>query len=177
VHSNRCRHYNSTVPISILHHNLATATGEWKRLTLLLRRRERERQWKMTANDFRKWEAPNTNKVAGTRHGYGFFGGRNSHTLTRTREKTRTKPTGIPLPLLYTRDEKYLCRDGLSTREEGSTRISNLTSQFVKLVCFSTFECAVKRLRANSRLTQLRIAPLTTTTTTTASPLPSHGPL
>lgn len=39
----------------------------------------------MTANNFRKWEAPNTNKVAGTRHRYGFFVGRNFHTLTRTR--------------------------------------------------------------------------------------------
>jgi hypothetical protein len=66
------------------------------------------------------------------------------------------------------RDEKYLRRDGLSTREEGSTRISNLTSQFVKLVCFSTFERAVKRLRANSRSTQSRIAPLATTTTSSS---------
>src|ERR1700749_4273460 len=78
---------------------------------------------------------------------------------------------------LVTRDEKFLRRDGLSTREEGLTRISNLNSQFVNLIRFSTFERAVKRLRANSRSTQLRIAPLATTTsssrttTTTTSPL------
>jgi hypothetical protein len=63
------------------------------------------------------------------------------------------------------RDEKYLRRDGLSTREEGSVRISNLNSQFVNLICFSTFERAVRRLRANSRSTQSSLAPLALTTT------------
>jgi hypothetical protein len=52
---------------------------------------------------------------------------------------------------LVRRDEKYLRRDGLSTRDEGLCRISNLNSQFVNLICISTFVLAYKRL-STSRL-------------------------
>src|ERR1700691_3100185 len=52
---------------------------------------------------------------------------------------------------LVRRDEKYLRRDGLSTRDESLCRISNLNSQFVNLVCFSAFELARKCLSPASR--------------------------
>src|ERR1700691_1419576 len=52
---------------------------------------------------------------------------------------------------LVRRDEKYLRRDGLSTRDESLCRISNLNSQFVNFVCFSAFELARKRLSPASR--------------------------
>src|ERR1700735_994798 len=52
---------------------------------------------------------------------------------------------------LVQRDEKYLCRDGLSTRDESLCRISDLNSQFVNLVCFSAFELARKCLSPASR--------------------------
>ena len=52
---------------------------------------------------------------------------------------------------LIWRDEKYLHRDGLSTRDESLRRISNLNSQFVNFVCFSVFELARKRLSPPSR--------------------------
>jgi hypothetical protein len=68
---------------------------------------------------------------------------------------------------LVTRDEKYLRRDGLSTREEGLRRISNLNSRFVNLISFSTFERSFRRLRTNSRSPEL--APNSRTTTTTSN--------
>jgi len=52
---------------------------------------------------------------------------------------------------LVRRDEKYLRRDGLSTRDESLHQISNLNSKFVNLVCFSVFELAHKRLSPPSR--------------------------
>jgi hypothetical protein len=52
---------------------------------------------------------------------------------------------------LVWRDEKYLRRDGLSTRDESLRRISNLNSQFVNFVCFSVFELARKRLSPPSQ--------------------------
>jgi hypothetical protein len=44
------------------------------------------------------------------------------------------------------RDEKYLRRDGLSTRDNSLRRISDLESQFVNSIRFSTFELARLRL-------------------------------
>ena len=52
---------------------------------------------------------------------------------------------------LTRRDRKYLCRDGLSTRDESLCRVSNLNSQFVNFVSFSTFELACKRLSPPSQ--------------------------
>src|SRR3984957_13660038 len=52
---------------------------------------------------------------------------------------------------LVRRDEKYLCRDGLSSHEESLCRISDLTSQYVKSVKFSTFELASSRLELKRR--------------------------
>src|SRR5882724_1583368 len=52
---------------------------------------------------------------------------------------------------LVWRDEKYLCRDGMSTRDESLHRISNLNFKFVNLVCFSVFELARKRLSPPSQ--------------------------
>jgi hypothetical protein len=76
---------------------------ENRSLTFVVETTTRERERKVsTTNNFQKWEAPNTNKVAGTSHGYGFSTGRNYHTRTHTCEKTRPKPAGIPLPLLFT---------------------------------------------------------------------------
>jgi hypothetical protein len=66
---------------------------------------------------------------------------------------------------LARRDEKYLRRDGLSTREESLRRISDLNSQFVDLICLSMFERACKRLRANSRSLDSFKAPNSRTTT------------
>jgi len=42
----------------------------------------------------------------GTRHGYGFSVGRNFLTQTHTHAKTMGKPAGLPIPLLYTRNDK-----------------------------------------------------------------------
>ena len=47
---------------------------------------------------------------------------------------------------LVQRDDKYLRRDGLSTQDESLSQISNLGSQFVDLVCISTFVLAYKCL-------------------------------
>src|ERR1700722_1255557 len=47
---------------------------------------------------------------------------------------------------LVRRNEKYLRRDGLSSCEESLHQISDLTSQYVKSVKFSTFELASSRL-------------------------------
>src|SRR5882762_3362483 len=52
---------------------------------------------------------------------------------------------------LVRRDEKYLRRDGMSTRDESLHQISNLNFKFVNLVCFSVFEFARKRLSPPSR--------------------------
>jgi hypothetical protein len=71
---------------------------------------------------------------------------------------------------LARRDEKYLRRDGLSTREESLRRISDLNSQFVNLISLSTFERASKRFRANSR----SLAPNSRTTTATTSTRREH---
>src|ERR1700729_3753867 len=43
---------------------------------------------------------------------------------------------------LVRRDEKYLCQDGLSSRNDSLHRISDLNSQFVTFVCFSMSEPA-----------------------------------
>src|ERR1700722_5915998 len=51
----------------------------------------------------------------------------------------------LVIDLVWT-DEKYLRRDGLSFRKESLHRISDLTSQYVKSVKFSTFELASWRL-------------------------------
>jgi hypothetical protein len=56
---------------------------------------------------------------------------------------------------LVARDEKYLRRDGLSTREESLRRISDLNLKFINLVCFSTFERSFRRLHAKSRSVEL----------------------
>src|ERR1700735_1280703 len=53
---------------------------------------------------------------------------------------------------LVRKDEKYLHRDGLLTRDESLCRISDLNSQFVNFVNVSTFELARKRLSPSSRL-------------------------
>src|SRR6202050_1351313 len=45
---------------------------------------------------------------------------------------------------LVQRDKKYLHRDGLLTRDKSLHRISNLSSQFANLVCFSVFELVHK---------------------------------
>src|ERR1700679_3011334 len=41
---------------------------------------------------------------------------------------------------LACRDEKYLCRDGMSTRDKSLCRISDLNSQLVNSVNFLAFE-------------------------------------
>src|ERR1700683_1137204 len=53
---------------------------------------------------------------------------------------------------LVWRDEKYLCQDGLSTRDESLCRISDLNSQFVNFVSFSMFELTHKHLSPTSQL-------------------------
>src|SRR6202046_1001725 len=53
---------------------------------------------------------------------------------------------------LVQRDEKYLCRDGLSTRDESLCRISDLNSQFVNFVNVLTSELMRKRLSPSSQL-------------------------
>src|SRR5882672_6899904 len=52
---------------------------------------------------------------------------------------------------LVWRDEKYLRRDGLLTRDESLHQISNLNSQFVNFVCFLVFELARKCLSPTSQ--------------------------
>jgi len=52
---------------------------------------------------------------------------------------------------LVQRDEKYLRRDGLSTRDESLCRISDLNSQFVNFVNVLTFELAWKHLSPSSQ--------------------------
>jgi hypothetical protein len=99
---------------------------------------------------------------------------------------------------LVRRDEKYLRRDGLSSHSDSLRRISELSSQFVNFVQFSTFELAQARLGIKTqtvtpqpppsmrRLTPAAVRPTAVTpasprhtlppTSTTTTTLHSHGP-
>ena len=99
---------------------------------------------------------------------------------------------------LVRRDEKYLRRDGISSHGDSLRHISELSSQFVNFVQFSTFELAQARLGIKTqtvtpqpppsmrRLTPAAVRPTAVTpasprhtlppTSTTTTTLHSHGP-
>src|SRR6202050_5457818 len=84
---------------------------------------------------------------------------------------------------LVWRDEKYLHRDGLSSREEGLQRISDLNSQFVNFVQFSMFETARARLGIKTQTaaprpppSMWRLTPAVVQPTTVMPASPRHPP-